>query len=109
MVGLSDDELFCSAVRAEEAGDPDRALALFEALMRREDQPGRGHFSVGRLLLEREDESGIAMIDGVMQHLPPTIIPGCELIIRYLLAAGREAEARPWIDRYRAQQALEHG
>lgn len=104
---LNDDELFCLAASTEETAGGDQALPLFEALMRREKRPGRGRFSVGRLLLERGEESGVAMIEAVMQALPRTIIPGCELIIRFLLAAGRESEARPYIDRYRERQRAE--
>jgi hypothetical protein len=104
---LSDDELFCFAARVEESGDRDTALSLFEALMRREQRPGRAHFSVGRLLLENGDDAGIALIEQVTEALPKTIIPGCELIIRFLLASGRESEARPYIDRYRQCQEAE--
>jgi hypothetical protein len=103
---LTDDELFCLAASKEAAGEVDRAFALFETLMNREQQPGRGRFSVGRLLLDRHDESGVAMIEEVMQTLPRTTIPGCELIINFLLATNREADARPYIDRYRLHQEL---
>jgi len=107
--GLTDDELYCSAASAEEAGDSDMALLLFEALMRREGKPGRGQFAVGRLLLERQHADGIRLIDEVMKTMPRTIIPGCELIIRFLLASGRESEARSYIRRYCEQQEIEHG
>jgi hypothetical protein len=75
--------------------------------MVREGRPGLGRFAVGRLLLDRGDETGIELIRSVMDALPRTVIPGCELIIRHLLEVGREADARPYIDRYRLRQEME--
>lgn len=104
---LADDELFCLAARTEESGNEEEAMRLFATLMQREPRPGLGRFSVGRLRLARGDETGIAMLASVMEVVPRTVVPGCEVIIRFLLAEGRELEARPYIDRYRRCQEAE--
>jgi hypothetical protein len=64
-------------------------------------------FAYARMLLQRGDESAIAMLDEVMREVPALTLPACELIVGYLHAHGRQPQAKPYIDRFLARQLLE--
>lgn len=65
------------------------------------------HYHLGRLLLERGDEAGIAHLAQAMDADEEAVTAACKLIYRYLMEHGREAEAEVYRARHRAQAERE--
>lgn len=97
---LDDDECLEYGNLTEEFDGPESAYPIYLALARRPSQPLGARFAIGRLLLRKHDERGKQVIDRIMSKHPDTVIAGCKLIVPYLRAVGREAEARAYTDRY---------
>lgn len=74
----------------------DDAFKRYRALLGSEqDVPAR--FAMGRLLLEREDDEGLRLLEDAMVRDPEAVLPACQVAYAYLLDHGREDEA----ERYR--------
>lgn len=104
---MTDEELYEYALAVEEFEDADKAFELYEKLVLERGSQRGAKFAYARLLLRRGDESAIDMLDQVMLELPETTLPGCAVIVDYLLAHGREADAKPYINRYHDRQRAE--
>jgi len=104
---LDDVELYEYALLVEEFESVDKAFEMYRDLFVRGARQG-AKFAYARLLLDRDDEAGLILLDEVMDDLPAATLPACDLIVGYLHRHGRQAEARPYIDRYRARQLHEH-
>lgn len=84
---------------SEQEGDAEAALHLYMSAHQ------RGHaeagMAAGRMLLDREDGSGIALIDAAMDANPSHIADGCRAIADFLERHGRRVDAY----RYRRRAA----
>ena len=58
---------------------------------------------MGRLLLDRGDEAGLAHLERAMDVEPECVLSTCELALDFLLQRGREHEA----ERFRARSEQE--
>lgn len=85
----------------------ERALREWEALLRRNPGHAGASLASGRLLLARGDVAGIALIEYAMKREPAAVLSGCDAIVGYLHAQGREQEARSYIDRFRERHEHE--
>jgi Zn-dependent protease with chaperone function len=104
---LGDDALFEYAQLAEEFEGAESAFPLFETLAARESKPVGARFAHARLLLDRGDAAGIALLEALMAERPDAIRPACDTIVGFLRAHGREAETQPYIDRYWQRAEIE--
>jgi hypothetical protein len=105
--GLTDEELYDYALLIEEFDDPVKAFERQKELVLTRGATRGAKFAYARMLLQRGDESAIAMLDEVMREVPALTLPACELIVGYLHAHGRQPQAKPYIDRFLARQLLE--
>ena len=103
---MTDVELYEYAAAVEEFDDADKAFELYETLVLERGARRGAKFAYARLLL-RGDESAIGMLDEVMSEMPEATLSGCALIVDYLLAHGRETEAKPYIQRYHERREAE--
>lgn len=76
------------------------AFPLYVALRDREPQHAPAQFAVGRLLLEKDDTSGIACIEKAMELEEAAVPDGCNLIYGFYRRQGRTAEAADYVRRY---------
>ena len=97
---LSVEDTWNHARLAEEFVNEDVALHMYRGLLEREPEHAGANFALGRLLLARSDESGIALLEAACKHDASAIQPACEIIVAYFNKSGREADARPYIDKY---------
>jgi len=85
------DQLFEQAELLEREGHDARALELYTAAH------AAGHaaagLAVGRLRLEREDETGLALVEAAMEGDPSLVGEGCDVAIDFLERRGRTTEA----------------
>jgi hypothetical protein len=91
----------------EADGREDEALARYTSAR----QQGHAAAAVagGRLLLDRHDDSGIALIDEGMDLDPALIEEGCSAVVDFLENRGRRADAYPYqarLDRHEARKRL---
>jgi Zn-dependent protease with chaperone function len=79
--------------------DDDSALQRHRAVLARDQADAHSNFTVGSILLDRGDDSGLAHLDKAMDADHEAILPACETAIGYLESRGRSDEA----ERYRAR------
>jgi Zn-dependent protease with chaperone function len=75
-------------------GDTEAALSLFLAAHERGHAPAA--LAAGRLLLDRDDDSGIGLIEAAMEAQPDLVEQGCTAIVAFLKGRGRHADAQPY-------------
>jgi Zn-dependent protease with chaperone function len=97
---LSVEEEWRRARLTEEFRDAQTAFAMYEKLVEREPTHASARFALGRMLLARNDESGIQQLMDVCRTDPSATQLACDLIIGFLRGNGRDEEARKYIDRY---------
>jgi Zn-dependent protease with chaperone function len=95
---LSVEDEYKRAMLIEENGDADNALQLLEALAPRAQEHAGTLFALGRLRLDRNDDSGIELLRRASQLDPLSTQLAGALIVDYLRRHGRNEEARPYID-----------
>lgn len=85
---------------AEEFVNEEAALQMYRSLLEREASHAGANFALGRLLLARNDEIGVAHLEVACKRDQSAVQPACEIIVAYFNKQGREADARPYIDKY---------
>jgi Zn-dependent protease with chaperone function len=75
---------------------PDDSLAQLRALHQRASDSWEVCFHLGSCLLQRNDESGCALIERAMWLNRAAVTKGCELMQEYYSRNGREDEAQAW-------------
>jgi len=80
-------------------GDPDAAIAQLRTL--RESAPDYPLvcFNLGVMLLDRDDDAGMALIERTMELDENAIFESTKTLRDYCLRRGRETEAQAWHDR----------
>jgi hypothetical protein len=81
------------------------AIALLQEFLAAHTDHAEANYSLGQILLEQEDEAGIAYLERAMAREPESVLPACQSIFGYLSRNGREAEAKAY--RARAEQQWE--
>ncbi len=84
----------------EEFRNTEDAFMLYQNLLEREPRHLSALFSIGRLLLAKDDEKGIEYLRQVCEHDASATQAACELIVAFLRRNGRDSETRPYIDQY---------
>ena len=81
------------------------ALPLLRVFLNAQPEHSAANFVLGQILLEAGDAAGIACVEKSMAQESDSIIPGCEIIYRFLKRQGREEEATRY--RIRAVERIE--
>ncbi|MCP5200144.1 MAG: M48 family metalloprotease [Gammaproteobacteria bacterium] len=95
---LADGELWQRAALNEHFAAGRDALPLYRDYQARCPGDRDADFAIGRLLLERDDEAGLAALERATDKLE-LVQPACELAWNYLVERGRKSAARAWRDR----------
>jgi Zn-dependent protease with chaperone function len=103
--GLSAEDALQRAHLTEMFRGEDEALARFRELVDTENDAA-ARFSIGRLLLEHEDEEGLRWLDQSIERDPEAVLPACQIAYGYLLEHGREKEAERYRERAEQQASL---
>ena len=96
---LSAAELFERGTLLEELGNDDDALAAYQAALNSDAGHGRASLAAGRMLLNRGDEVGAALVDRSMQVDEGMAPLACALLVDYYERWNQPVEAQ----RYRAR------
>ena len=92
------EDAFNRAELTEELGDEAGARQQLETLAKRAPEHAATQFALGRMRLNDDDESGIALLKNAMRLDPGAEQASCRLIVEYLQRHGRNEEARSHID-----------
>jgi hypothetical protein len=92
---------------AERRRSVDEALALARENAERHPEHPLARFLLGRLLLGRRDGAGLPHLESAMEIDPEATLAVARLIAGHHLSEGRQAEARPWIEKVRRIEADE--
>ncbi|MFL6619783.1 MAG: M48 family metalloprotease [Povalibacter sp.] len=95
---LSIEDAFRRAMLTEELRDENSALEQLEALLPRASDHAPTLFALGRLRLERDNESGIELLQRASTLDATATQPAGSLIVQYLRRQGRNEDARPYVD-----------
>jgi Zn-dependent protease with chaperone function len=106
---LAPAQAFEQARLREQLEGAEPAQPLYAALVLREPGHVGARFALGRILLARDDESGLAHLEEAAKRSDEAILPACELAWRYLKRHGSDAEAERWRERAVARQAVVDG
>jgi Zn-dependent protease with chaperone function len=92
------EQTFERGVLVERECDEDAALQLYLAA-HQQGHPAAG-LAAGRMLLDREDDSGVALIETAMDAQADLVENGCRIVVEFLEDRGRH------VDAYRYQQRM---
>lgn len=94
---LNADELYERACLITDKYGSSRSLPYLRELILLYPQHAAGNFTLGSLLLEENDETGIAYLKEAIKAEPKAELAGNEKIFLFLQSRGREDEARPYL------------
>lgn len=97
---LAPEESLEYAERCEDLRSSEDALPLYEAILKESPDYAPAQYAVGRILLAKEPDSGVALLEKAMSRDERYALYACELIRNSLLSAGREDEAKSYHQRY---------
>jgi len=103
---LTLDELDESALLTMRWRDADAAIARYRAWLDRAPATANALYGLGRLLLARDEEAALPMLEQAMQIDPSAVPHGCRLIAEHLAATGRGEAATPYLERAGASERL---
>ncbi|HEU4594059.1 MAG TPA: M48 family metallopeptidase [Pyrinomonadaceae bacterium] len=90
---LTLEEAWERAYWTAEFKDPEESLPLLREIVARKADHAPANFALGQMLLEREDEAGVAHVERAMESDHEFVAPGCEAIYGFLRRHGRDEEA----------------
>jgi Zn-dependent protease with chaperone function/phage gp36-like protein len=93
---LSITEAWQRASWTEEFFGEEQAIPKYHYVLSIDERHRPSHFSIGRILLSKNDASGIEMIKNVMDEDFEYVIPGCQIIYNYLMMNEREEDAQKY-------------
>lgn len=104
---LSQDQRWQLSSLTERVHGPATALPLYRSFASAHPEDPRGAFALGRLLLDEDDESGLALLDRAMQLDDEAIKPAAEIAYRFLIQHKRGDEAARYKAAWHERDALE--
>jgi hypothetical protein len=105
---LNLEERWQQASWTEDLHGADAAFPLYDALRNENPDHASANFALGRLLLARGEEHGVALLERAMATDADAVIPACRIAYGFYASEGRLEEADHWRDRANARAALLH-
>jgi Zn-dependent protease with chaperone function len=94
------DEFGEYALLVEHLRDEEEGVALLEEAVALAPEHASARFHLGRILIAKGQENGIAHLDQAMQ-LDEFLVPeACNLVVGYIFEHGERAAAQKWVDRH---------
>jgi Zn-dependent protease with chaperone function len=93
---LTIDEMWERASLTTEFGTDDEAVPLLRAVVERRPHHAEANFSLGRILIGREDPEGVEHIERAMAAEPDAVAPGCQLLYGFFRERGQAEEAEAY-------------
>lgn len=97
---LNADETVDYALLIEEFRPEQDPLPFARVAYGKDESDVGANYVLGRLLVERNDETGIPYVEMAMTANKDYIKPGCQLIYNYYIEQENEEKAQPYYDRF---------
>lgn len=94
---LTIDEEWDRARLTEEFRDAESSLPLYQNILALDKKHAGASFAVGRLTINENHSSAIALIESAMRLEHEFVILGCQIIHHYLVSNGRKDEAEKYV------------
>ncbi len=82
------------------------ALPLLHSLMASSPGHAGAHFLAGRILVERDEEAGVACLEKAMDLEPEAVAEGCNLLYGFFQRTGRQDRLKALTERYDRHAAI---
>ena len=96
---LDADEVWERARLTAEFLGHEQAIPLLREVLQEWPNHAGANYALGRILLENDDEAGLAPLDKAMNENPDCVLPGCALAHTFLTCRGKREEAEGYAER----------
>ncbi|MCI0673933.1 MAG: M48 family metalloprotease, partial [Myxococcaceae bacterium] len=96
---LSEEQEWERADLTEDVHGADAAIPLLRELLVRSPAHASANFTLGRLLLAREEASGLEHLEAAMKRSVEAVVPASRIAAAFFARQGRAEEARTWFER----------
>ena len=96
---LNDNEAWELANLTEKLDDKSRAITLYQQVLRQNPNHAKTLFAVGRILLTRNDASGVKVLERAMELDKGCIAQSCWMLAKYYKAIGDDTRAKQYLER----------
>ncbi|MCO7226721.1 M48 family metallopeptidase [Pleionea sp. CnH1-48] len=103
---LTQDEQWELAYFTDKFASPDEAFVLFDRYNQNFPSDLKGDFIVGRMKLERKDDSGLAKLEKACES-DDFVRSACEIAYTFLIELERTDEANEWLAKLRRQDEID--
>jgi hypothetical protein len=96
---LDDNEAWELAHLTEKLDDKSLAISLYQQVLKQNPNHAKTLFAVGRILLSRNDASGVKALERAMELDKGCTAQGCWMLAKYFKASGDEARSKLYLER----------
>ena len=96
---LDDNEAWELAYLTEKLEDKSLAITMYQQVLKQNPNHAKTLFAVGRILLTRNDASGVKALERAMELDKGCIAQGCWMLAKYYKATGDEARSKQYLER----------
>jgi Zn-dependent protease with chaperone function len=106
MQKLELEEAWKLAQWAFEHREDDKAVPLLQQCLGQEADHGGANFTLGQILLDRNDDEGVSLVERAMAKHSDYILPGCDLLYGFYEKKGQLQKAQTYESQYKQHQKL---
>lgn len=96
---LDDNEAWELAHLTEKLEDKSLAISLYQQVLKQNPNHAKTLFAVGRILLTRNDVSGVKALERAMELDKGCIAQGCWMLAKYYKTAGDDVRSKQYLER----------
>jgi len=96
---LNDNEAWELAHLTEKLEDKSLAITLYQQVLKQNPNHAKTLFAVGRILLSRNDDSGVKALERAMELDKGCVAQGCWMLAKYFKAAGDDVRSKQYLER----------
>jgi tetratricopeptide (TPR) repeat protein len=96
---LNDNEAWELAYLTEKLEDKSLSITLYQQVLKKNPNHAKTLFAVGRILITRNDASGVKVLERAMELDKGCIAQGCWMLAKYYKATGDEARSKEYLER----------
>jgi tetratricopeptide (TPR) repeat protein len=96
---LDDNEAWELAYLTEKLDDKSRAITLYQQVLKQNPNHAKTLFAVGRILLARNDASGVKVLERAMELDKGCVAQSCWMLAKYYKAIGDDTRSKQYLER----------
>jgi len=96
---LNDNEAWELAHLTEKLEDKALAIQLYQQVLKQNPNHAKTLFAIGRILLTRDDPTGVKILERAMELDKGCVAQGCWMLAKYFKSAGNDALSKKYLER----------